>query len=71
MYDNWIEYVKRIVPSERLLIFNVKDGITSLASFCECPVPDWTMPNRNDKGRFGFLVLYLKETGSSVYTDVY
>ena len=59
MYDNWIEYVKRIVPPERLLVFNVKDGIAPLATFCKLPVPKWTMPNRNDKGRFSSLVAYI------------
>lgn len=67
MYDNWVEFVKCVVPPERLLVFNVKDGIAPLATFCQLPVPEWTMPNRNDKGRFAFLIVYLKISAIIIY----
>ena len=50
MYENWVDYVKQTVPGEKLLIFNVKDGIEPLAKFCERDVPSWSMPNVNDSG---------------------
>ena len=61
MYDNWIEFIRKIVPRERLLVFNVKQGVAPLADFCQKPTPVWPMPNVNDKKRFGFLMEYLKE----------
>jgi len=52
-YNNWIQYVKKTVPKEKLLIFNVKDGIEPMAKFCGQPVPDWPMPHANDTKQFG------------------
>ena len=31
MYENWIIFIRKIVPPEKLLIFNVKNGIAPLA----------------------------------------
>jgi len=55
MYENWITYVKSKVPSEKLLIFNAKDGIDSLATFCgRNGVNDQKrkMPYANDTTKF-------------------
>ena len=39
MYLNWIEHVKRVVPKDQLLIFNVKEGWEPLCKFLD--VPGW------------------------------
>ena len=52
MYTNWIEYVKSKVPKEKLLEFNVKDGIEKLARFTGKETPSWKMPNVNDSKEF-------------------
>ena len=70
MYENWIGYVKRTVPAEKLLVFNVKNGIVPLAKFCGEPVPNWPMPNRNDSGRFQMLLMVLKAMTIGLYMIV-
>ena len=70
MYENWILHVKRTVPAEKLLVFNVKNGIVPLAEFCGEPVPSWQMPNRNDSGRFQMLVTALKAITIGLYVIV-
>ena len=52
MYENWITYVESKVPPNRLLIFNAKDGIESLATFCGQKVPGRKMPYANDTTKF-------------------
>ena len=52
MYTNWIEYVRSKVPKEKLLEFNVKDGIEKLARFTGKEIPSWKMPNVNDSKEF-------------------
>ena len=36
-YLDWIEHVKRVVPSDNLLIFNVKQGWEPLCKFLNVP----------------------------------
>lgn len=43
-FDDWNEKVKATVPSERLLIFEAKEGWGPLCSFLEVPVPDTPFP---------------------------
>ena len=50
MYNNWIRFIQLTVPADRLCVFNVKDGIEPLATFCNRDIPDWIMPNKNDSG---------------------
>ena len=52
MYTNWIEYVRSKVPKEKLLEFNVKDGIEKLTKFTGKETPSWKMPNVNDSKEF-------------------
>ena len=47
-YNNWIEEVKRNVPEDRLLIFNVKEGWKPLCDFLNVPIPDQPFPKTND-----------------------
>jgi Sulfotransferase domain len=43
------DYVRRVVPAERLFFFNVKDGWEPLCKILDCPVPDEPFPRANDK----------------------
>ena len=47
-YNKWVEEVKKTVPKERLLIFNVKEGWKPLCDFLEVPIPDQPFPRTND-----------------------
>mmetsp|Transcript_45578 Transcript_45578/g.52484 ORF Transcript_45578/g.52484 Transcript_45578/m.52484 type:complete len:261 (-) Transcript_45578:195-977(-) len=47
-YDEWNAEVKRHVPPEKLLVFNVKEGWAPLCKFLNVPVPDVPFPNVND-----------------------
>lgn len=68
IYTNWIEYVKHTVPKEKLLIFNVKEGIEPLAKFCGKPIPSWKMPYVNDSATFNNAIKMGKNTAIVVYT---
>jgi len=67
IYTNWIEYVKQIVPKDKLLIFNVKQGIEPLAKFCGKPIPSWKMPYVNDSATFNNSIKMGKNTAIVVY----
>lgn len=41
--------VKQVVPADRLLIFNVKEGWEPLCRFLEVPVPNTPFPHVNDR----------------------
>ena len=47
-FNNWTEKVKKAVPEERLIVFNVKEGWEPLCSFLNLPVPDMPFPRGND-----------------------
>ena len=47
-FNDWTDEVKRIVPSERLLIFEVKEGYAPLCQFLGVPEPDEPFPRVND-----------------------
>ena len=61
LYSNWIEFIKQTVPTEKLLVFNVKQGIEPLASFCDKPQPEWKMPYVNDSEQFNDMLNLVKE----------
>ena len=67
MYSNWIEYIVQTVPAEKLLIYNVKQGIEPLAVFCNVPVPKYLMPNCNASKSFQFYVTVLKTVAKVLY----
>jgi hypothetical protein len=61
VYKRRIEDVKRRVPPEKLLVFNVKDGWEPLCAFLGKPVPrDIPFPNLNDRRFFERVMLSLK-----------
>ena len=49
-YEDWVAHVKRTVPAENLLVFNVKQGWDPLCAFLGKPVPDEPFPRVNDSG---------------------
>jgi hypothetical protein len=54
VYREWVEEVKRTVPAERLLVYDVKEGWEPLCRFLDVPVPEGVpFPNRNDRRSFG------------------
>ena len=48
-YQGYIDEIKRIVPSERLLVFNVKEGWDPLCHFIGKDNPDWDFPVTNER----------------------
>ena len=44
--------VKRTVPSDRLLVYNLKEGWEPLCRFLEVPTPDQPFPHLNDTASF-------------------
>jgi len=49
-YRAHILYVKSVVPAEKLLIWNLKDGWRPLAEFLDKPIPDIPIPRENRTG---------------------
>lgn len=51
-FDAHVEEVKRVVPAERLLVFEVKEGWEPLCAFLGVPVPSEPFPRVNDTAEF-------------------
>ena len=52
LYYEWVSAVKRTVPPERLLVFDVKEGWGPLCRFLDLPVPEGEpFPRVNDKAK--------------------
>jgi hypothetical protein len=47
-YLEHIEKIKALVPPEKLLVFNVKEGWAPLCEFLDLPVPETPFPRVND-----------------------
>ena len=67
-FNNWVEEVKRTVPKEKLLVFNVKEGWEPLCEFLKVPVPDIPFPNTNDSAQ---MKKYQKTKQSEAYSIVF
>ena len=52
IFNAWNEEVKRTVPPERLLVFQVKDGWEPLCRFLNVPVPAAPFPHANKSDTF-------------------
>ena len=52
VFNRHIEEVKRTVPPERLLVFDVKQGWEPLCRFLGVPVPSTPFPRMNDTAEF-------------------
>ena len=50
LYNEWVAEVKRSVPADKLLVFDVKQGWDPLCKFLDVPVPPKSVPfpNVND-----------------------
>ena len=44
-FNQWVQEVKNTVPSDKLLVFEVKEGWSPLCKFLEVPVPNIPFPN--------------------------
>ena len=51
-FNAWNEEVKRNVPADRLLVFEVKDGWEPLCRFLNVPIPSMPFPRSNDSDSF-------------------
>lgn len=51
-YDDWIINVKKNVPSNQLLIFNVKEGWKPLCNFLGQKIPNCDYPHSNEYNSF-------------------
>ena len=50
--EEWNQEVIDSVPSERLLVWNPKEGWEPLCEFLELPVPEQPLPHVNDTENF-------------------
>jgi len=75
-YNNWVEEVKKNVPSDKLLTFSVKEGWEPLCKFLDLPVPDGPFPNTNDtkmmqqRLRVGKTIAYLLVFGVPILIGI-
>lgn len=53
IFHQHIEEVKRFVPPERLLVYQVKEGWEPLCQFLDVPIPDKPFPHLNSSATFG------------------
>ena len=56
-YEDWVAHVKRTVPAEKLLEFNVKQGWEPLCTFLGKPIPPTPFPRLNDSGNYRNLIV--------------
>ncbi|MEY3211422.1 MAG: hypothetical protein RIT28_1903 [Pseudomonadota bacterium] len=52
VFERHIEEVRRVIPAERLLVFEVKQGWGPLCAFLGVPEPSTPFPNVNDTAEF-------------------
>ena len=61
VFNQYNEAVKRFVPPERLLVFEVKQGWAPLCQFLGVPIPqDQPFPHLNDTAEFRRRILFLR-----------
>ena len=51
-YEQWAEHIKKIIPSNQLIIYKPGDGWDGLCKFLEVPVPEQPYPSKNDRATF-------------------
>lgn len=68
MFNAWSEEVKRTVPAEKLLVYEVQQGWEPLCAFLNIPVPSTPFPRTNSKESFQKRIekAIFSPTGSSV-----
>lgn len=52
LYHAHLERVRRTIPGERLLVYNVREGWGPLCAFLGVPVPETPFPHLNDRTSF-------------------
>jgi hypothetical protein len=52
VFERHILDVKTSIPSERLLVYDVRDRWTPLCDFLACPTPDEDFPRINERRSF-------------------
>lgn len=61
VYKNYIEEVRKTVPANRLLVYEVSQGWEPLCAFLGVPVPEGRpFPNKNDRKSFKRLITLLR-----------
>jgi hypothetical protein len=60
VYKDWMEEVKRSVPAERLLVYDIIEGWKPLCDFLGLPVPERPFPHINERNRFIRMIRLLK-----------
>lgn len=51
-YEEYVAAIKRIVPADKLLVMNVKQGWQPLCDFLDKDVPAYPFPRKNDNATF-------------------
>ena len=59
MFEEWNESVKKYVPKERLLVYQVKEGWSPLCDFLNIPVPDIPFPYKNKTKNMGHMSRFI------------
>jgi hypothetical protein len=52
VYERHNAEVRRVVPSERLLVYDVAEGWDPLCKFLDLPIPDGSLPKVNSREEF-------------------
>lgn len=60
IYKEWIEEVKRSVPEDKLLVYEVTEGWKPLCDFLGVPVPDKPFPHINERRSFKMMIRLLR-----------
>ena len=63
LYRENNDYVKSTVPSDRLLVFEAKDGWEPLCHFLDLPIPDGDYPHLNDAAQIRRLITGARALG--------
>ena len=67
-FNKWVHEVKNTVPSDQLLVFDVREGWGPLCKFLDVPVPNIPFPNINDTAE---MKQRMRRTKISAYTLVF
>ena len=59
-YNSWEKYVKKTVPADRLLVFEVKHGWEPLCQFLDLSIPEDPFPHVNDTATIKWNLKQLK-----------
>lgn len=59
-YLEHIKEVKAVVPPEKLLVFDVRQGWKPLCAFLDVPVPDRPFPHLNDRRMIQWLLRWIR-----------